>query len=239
MLKAALKSVLGSLGLTLSRASVDPACEGFDVYLRRANEQGLDLNDWLESEHGWESAEELLGQQSLFPEFPEGACVLEIGSGTGRHARHLAARLPRGRLICVDHSPWCRRFLADYFRGQPQVEVRPMEGWKLPAGDGELDMVFSNGTFIELKLGTIHRFVVEISRALKTGGLVIFDYLDIEREEAWRFLRASAPELDNCFTYHSGTTINKVFGDLGFTAITRHQVGKNTYVAFRKSGGDK
>jgi SAM-dependent methyltransferase len=237
MFKAALKSALGSVGLTLSRSSADPTCEGFDVYLRRATERGMDLNDWLESECGWESAEELLGQAALFPRLPEDARLLEIGSGTGRHARHLATLIPQGRLICVDHSPWCRRFLGDYFRNRPQVEVGPMDGWRLPAGDAELDLVFSNGTFIELKLGTIHRFALEISRTLKVGGRAVFDYLDIEREEAWRFLRESAPEFDNCFTYHRGATIDKVFGDLGFDAVARHQVGKNTYVAFRKSGG--
>lgn len=238
-MRTARKLVAGAFGLAglkVTRTGADPACEGFDVYLRRARAAGRDVNDWLESELGWEPSATLV-DTFIRPLVRPDSCIVEIGSGTGRHARHMAPLVPGGSLVCVDHSPWCRKFLRGYFRDCANVRVAAPRDGQLPASEGTVDLVFSNATFIELKLGTIRTLAREMARILKPGGCAVFDYLDTDREEAWDFLDRSGPELDTCYTYHSGTAMNRVFAGAGFAAGERRQEGKSTYVAFRRDGG--
>ncbi len=59
-------------------------------------------------------------------------CVLEIGTGGGACARHLAAALPAGRLVCVDIDPrWVaiahRRL--ERFRGRVEFVVADASEW--------------------------------------------------------------------------------------------------------------
>src|ERR687883_692434 len=66
----------------------------------------------------------------VFPHLrPEGQdVVVELGPGTGRFSRHLAARLTDGELRLVDHSPFVVDFLRRYFRANPRVSVHLNDG---------------------------------------------------------------------------------------------------------------
>ena len=97
-----------------------------------------------------------------------------------------------------------------------------------------VDLCFSNGAFIEFKLGTILLFAKEFWRILKRNGYVIFDYIDISTEEAWQHLKSQSAVHHRTFTYHCGHTIDKVFASVGFTVLERHQEDKSTYVVFQK-----
>lgn len=228
------RKVVSRLRALAGRPNVaDPACEGFDLYLARARAAGCDVNDWLESELGWEPARPLL-ERIVFPLLRDDPQILEIGSGTGRHARHFAPRLGRGRFLCVDHSAWCRDFLARYFGSDERFGVATLVDGRLPVPDAATDLVFSNGTFIELKLGRIAAFAAEAGRVLRPGGVAVFDYLDSGREEPWKFLRETGPALADCFTYHSADAIDRSFREAGLSPVDRHHEGKGTYAVFRK-----
>lgn len=209
--------------------------EGFPGYLEAAQGLGMDVNDYEESQLGWYPALELL-ERTTFPHLSEDSIVCEVGPGTGRFSRHILERIPRGELHLVDHSPWMVRFLAAYFRNQPNVHAVLGDGQSLPfQRDGWLDMVFIAGTVIALKLGTIRLYALECARVLKPGGLLIFDYLDPTVAEGWEHLHSEGRRLPDVYTYHAPQVVDRVLTEAGFEAFQRDQLGKSTYFTARKS----
>src|SRR5690242_6129964 len=99
------------LGYQLTPWRADDKSEGFEGYVRQAKEAGIDVNDWQEQALGWVPALPAL-ERIVFPSLQSDWQVIEIGPGTGRFSRFLAARLNRGGgLHLVDHSPWLVDFL--------------------------------------------------------------------------------------------------------------------------------
>jgi hypothetical protein len=97
-----------------------------------------------------------------------------------------------------------------------------------------VDFIFSNGTFIEMKLGTIYLLANEFARVCKPGGKVAFDFIDIETKEGWKYLESSSLEFSGCFTYHCAHTIEKLFVNAGFDLQDHWQYGKSKYIVFTK-----
>src|SRR5437763_13890095 len=89
---------------------VDPKAEGFIGYVEQARKAGLDVNDWQEQVLGWVPAVPQL-ERVVFPHLRPDSVVVELGPGTGRFSRHLAARLTQGELRLVDPSPYVVRIL--------------------------------------------------------------------------------------------------------------------------------
>jgi ubiquinone/menaquinone biosynthesis C-methylase UbiE len=178
-------------------------------------------------------------EEVLFPYLGKGSVVCEIGPGTGRQSRHIAARIaPEGVLHLVDHSPWCCRFLRQYFHSQRNVNVHLGNECSLDfLADESCDAVFSNGTFIGLKLGIIYLYAQEFSRILKPGCFCVLDYIDISTPEGWGYLEEQAEKLGNYFTYHTTGVIDRVFASSGFELVGRHQIGESTYVIMKKNSG--
>ena len=233
-LKRFVRASINRLGYDVTRIPTlqpDPKCEGFDRYLAAAQKAGLDVNDWIETVLKWEPALPIL-TELVFPYLHDNSCVCEIGPGTGRHARYIIPRISGGgALHLFDHSTWVQNFLRHYFAVNENVVVHDFDGWMLDMPDNSTDLVFSNGTFIELNLNTILIYSQEFWRICRRRAHVIFDYIDISTEEGWRFLESQPGD---CFTYHCGSTIDKVFTDRGFIVVKRLQVGKSTYVVFTK-----
>jgi ubiquinone/menaquinone biosynthesis C-methylase UbiE len=209
----------------------DPLCEGFDRYVEAARAAGMDVNEWIDTVLGWGSPRPIL-QEMVLPHLHREAIVCEIGPGTGRHARHLLEWIPGGELHLFDHSQWVRTFLRDYFVGAANVLVHECDGKTLEMEASSVDLVFSNGTFIELKLGSIFLYARECARVVKPGGLVVFDYIDIEAEDAWNHLETHAATFGDCFTYHAGRTLDRLFRRCGFELVERRRFG-HTFVAYR------
>ncbi len=235
-LKRLARRFLSSLGYDTSKrkpSKADPLCEGFDRYLFESTKAGIDVNDWIEEQLGWEPALPTL-RKVVFPYIEQTSCVCEIGAGTGRHARHIIPLIGKGKLHLFDHSSWIRSHLKNYFSKVENVYVGECDGASIGLAADSVDLCFSNGAFIEFKLGTILLFAKEFWRILKRNGYVIFDYIDISTEEAWQHLKSQSAVHHRTFTYHCGHTIDKVFASVGFTVLERHQEDKSTYVVFQK-----
>ena len=228
---------LTALGCDTSRRKIskaDPLCEGFDKYLVEATKAGMDVNDWIEEQLGWEPALPTL-RKVVFPYLDQTSCVCEIGAGTGRHARHIIPLLGRGKLHLFDHSSWIRGHLKNYFSEKENVYVGECDSASIGLATDSVDLCFSNGAFIEFKLGTILLFAEEFWRVLKFNGYAVFDYIDISTEEGWQYLKSQSAVHHRTFTYHCGHTIDKVFASVGFSFLERYQEGKSTYVVFQKT----
>jgi SAM-dependent methyltransferase len=221
-------------GYTLQPYRVDEKSEGFVGYVERAQQAGMDVNDWEERSLGWMPCLPAL-ERIVFPCLRPDWRVIEVGPGTGRFSRHIAARLPRGELWLVDHSIWMVGFLGRYFRDAPNVKVALNDGYVLPfEAGGWADLVFSAGTLVALKLGAIELYAREFNRVLKPGGRVIFDYIDPGTPEGWRHLTSQSPFLRSVYTYHAASAMEKVFTSTGFRIGERVQDGKSTYLTVFK-----
>jgi SAM-dependent methyltransferase len=196
---------------------------------------GMDVNDWIEQELGWDPALPIL-EKTTFPFLRDDSVVCELGPGTGRFSLHILKMLPKGALLLVDHSAWIVRFLQDYFQANPRVRVYRSDGNSLPFEATEyVDVIFSSGVFIELSLGFFYEYSRAFWEALKPGGHCILDYIDITTREGWEFLLSnSGTNLAKCFTYHTREALDRIFRSVGFEVLKRCQVDKSTYVVFRK-----
>ena len=181
--------------------------EGFPSYLRKAQTAHMDVNDWIEQELGWLPALPIL-EQTTFSYLTDNSVVAELGVGTGRWSRHLVKRLPHGEIHLVDHSAWIIKFLQDYFQGNPRVHCHLGNGFKVPfEREAWIDLIFSQGLFIELKLGQILLYAQEFYRMVKPGGRCVFDFIDITRREGWNYLETESASGHSTFTYYTLDTI--------------------------------
>lgn len=145
MLKSSVRRFLAGLGYELKSVSpVDSKCEGFDHYVQSAQSAGMDVNDWLESELGWPDGKAIV-EKHVVRHLKSDSVVCEVGSGTGRHAKHIAEHLTAGSLHLYDHSSYLQKFLVNYFRDDPAVQVHQSDGLKIDCSDDTVDLVFRQG----------------------------------------------------------------------------------------------
>jgi len=221
--------------IQISGKRPDARCEGFDKYVEAANKAGIDVNDWIEEVLQWGKALPTL-KDTVFPYLKNNACVCEIGSGTGRHARHILGYISEqgGMLHLFDHSAWLQKFLKNYFSAHQNVIVHDSDGRTIDMPNNSVDVIFSNGTFIEMKLGIIFNYSREFARAVKSNGYVIFNFFDISTTEGWRHLELHSANYGDCYTYHTGKTIETLFENAGFSLENRLQIGSSVFVVFKK-----
>lgn len=225
--------LLQMVGLRMSKLE-ETASLSFEQYVVPARAKGMDVNDYLELVVGWEPAKEVI-DAFVSPFRFRDCAIAEIGPGTGRHARFMLPGSSGDRLHLFDSSQWVRNFLKHYFPEDSRIIVHPFsQDYRLELPDSHVDIVFSNGTFIALKLGEIREYALESCRILKQGGHFIFDYLDITREAGWHYLHSQSCELANCYTYHTYDTILRVCRDAGFALHRSDPFGKSVYVNFVK-----
>lgn len=230
-IRRVVNTVLSPFGVEVRKASKENFGEGYPNYLKEAQKEGMDVNDWIEQKMGWSKTLPVL-DQVVFPYLRDDSVVCELGIGTGRWSRHLAKKLAKGELHLVDHSPWLVDFCEKYFQSKPQVRIYLNDGCSLPFPKTSwIDVIFSNGTFIYLKLSFFYLYSLEFFRVLKLGVHVIFNYIDPVTAEGWHFLQADS---NRWFTYHSCEVVDKVLSSVGFRIVTHQQIGKSTYVVARK-----
>jgi SAM-dependent methyltransferase len=228
-------TVLAPFGYEVKYRILNEKPEGFHEYLRKSKQARMDVNDWEEQELGWKPALPIL-KQTVFPYLECNSIVCELGPGTGRFSRHIMGAIPQGQLHLVDHSPWMVNFLRKYFQLDARVQVHLGDGSSLPFNrDSWVDIVFSAGTLIALKLGVIYLYARDFFRVLRTGGHAIFDYIDPTTPEGWAHLESQGKQPADVFTYHAPEVIDRVFSSAGFDPPQRRQLGKSTYVIATKA----
>ena len=146
--------------------------------------------------------------------------ICNLGVGTGRWARHIAAKLVKGELHLVDRDPGIVKFVGEYFQSNPRVHVHLNDGYCLPWDEPFVDTIFSGGTFIALKLGHIYLYSQEIFTVLKPGGYGVVEYIDVTSPGGWNWLEAqSNKNFADCYTYHSPEVMERVFSSAGFKIL--------------------
>jgi SAM-dependent methyltransferase len=106
------------------------------------------------------------------PPTPSGGTILDLGSGTGFWSLRLAARVPRGRIVCLDRSlellELARRRLAGANPAQAEFLHQDLRCLHLP--EQAFDLIFTSMTLAHVQEleGTLAR----LGDALKPGGWI-------------------------------------------------------------------
>jgi len=120
-------------------------------------------------------------QRFLDPYFAAGMTVVEIGSGGGRWTQYLARA---GHLIVVEYNPESFEYLRQRF---PDVRLTTYQtsGAEMDGiASGSVDFVFTFDVFVHLEPEVIGRYLNEIERVLRPGGVAVVHYGDIRKDIA-------------------------------------------------------
>ncbi|MBK9227688.1 MAG: class I SAM-dependent methyltransferase [Ignavibacteria bacterium] len=237
-----IKNILAKFGYQLVRKqkSLETVsknrAENFPLWLKEAEALGEDVNDYINRNVG--NPLELL-QKVVFPYLPaEASAVIEVGPGTGRFSRAIMDRIkanPHWKLYLLDHSQWIITFLTVYFEEYDNVYPILNDGLHVPViDDNSTDLIFSNGVFIELNLSRFYTYCNDSYRVLKPGGHIIFNYIDLEFDQAWEHMKKFSENPRFSFSYFTSNVIDKVFLEKGFRLMNRALVGNSTYVVYQK-----
>ena len=104
-------------------------------------------------------------------EIPDGADVLDLGSGTGTLAIWVAKKRPNARVVGLDADPKVVS-IAERKAAAANVKLRFDVGlcFELPYPDASFDRVLSSLLFHHLTRSDKRRTILEIHRVLKPGG---------------------------------------------------------------------
>lgn len=222
----------------------DLKAEAHPSYMKEAAEAGMDINDYQEIRLGFVESLPLL-KEIVFPLIDKlkDPNIIELGPGSGRWSRHIIKKIidnGGGSVILVDHSEWIVDFLRDYFKNvsdnKLSLTFSKCDGFKLPADTENFsaDLIFASNTFVALGIYFYYTYSHDFFRVLKNGGYCIFDYIDLNTEGGWKFLKQKTKEGLNYYTYYTFEAVDKVFRDAGFEYVSRYYYGKSTYLIYRK-----
>jgi SAM-dependent methyltransferase len=145
--------------------------------VKGAARRGLDVNDFIQEKQAWprflrqaeEYADRLVESGALSAAT---GCVVEIGAGSGRHARVIKRRFPGLRYIAYEADPVWR----DVLRKNYGLETEAFHGELLPgARDGSVDLLHAVLTFVYLPFLSVVSYLNEAARVVKSGGFLHFD----------------------------------------------------------------
>lgn len=101
--------------------------------------------------------------------------AVEIGPGGGRWTRYL---LGFGKLYVVDYFPQMLQELARNMN-RPNITFVKNNGTDFPGvPEGEIDYIFSFGTFVHLDLPLIQAYLKNIKPIIKPGANIVIQYSD-------------------------------------------------------------
>ena len=111
----------------------------------------------------------------MLKHFTPGSTILEIGPGAGRWTEPLQKMADR--LIIVDLSPKCIEICKKRFRNYDNIEYLINQGTNLDfIPDQSVDFIWSFAVFTHLSPKDTDRYLGEINRILKIGGIGIISH---------------------------------------------------------------
>ena len=123
------------------------------------------------------------------PLFPGGGTILEIGPGHGRWSQWLVERA--GLLVLCDLSPNCLDACRSRLAGKGRFRTHLSHAADLPPDlTGGVDAVWSYDCFVHVGPAECERYLVEIARVLRPGGVAVLHHADrgtgvLERFYGW------------------------------------------------------
>jgi SAM-dependent methyltransferase len=134
---------------------------------------------------------EILVQYGLQPD----GYVVDVGCGSGRLAKPLAEYLTTGKYLGIDIVPE----LVDYARNlvvRPDWRFEVAEGLCIPDQDGQADMVCFFSVFTHLLHEQSYVYLREARRVLKSGGKIIFSFLDFAVPCHWTVFESNVRDIN-------------------------------------------
>ena len=131
---------------------------------------------------------EMLRYYGLQPEHS----LIDVGCGSGRLAKPLASYL-RGPYLGTDVVPELVRY-AQKLCGRPEWRFATVDGLTIPAIDTHADMVCFFSVFTHLLHEQSYRYLEEAKRVLKSGGRIVFSFLDFAVPAHWTVFEATVED---------------------------------------------
>lgn len=147
-------------------------------------------------ERFWESGEETVATVlGWSPRAPVAGTAVEIGCGLGRMCRALARRFDRVIGVDISDEMIVR---ARELVTESNVEFLVSDGSSLEVvEEGSADLVFTFTVFQHIPdPAVVERYIEEIGRVLKPGGLAIFQWNNTSGALRWKVRRWLAPMLE-------------------------------------------
>lgn len=118
--------------------------------------------------------------------------LLEIGPGGGRFTEVL---LPRcDVLIAADTSASMLKRIRQRFPASEKVRCIHLDGTGLAAvADCTVDAAFSYGVFVHLQQWDIYRYLEEIARVLRPGGVALIQHSNTFSDAGWKYFLREVP----------------------------------------------
>jgi SAM-dependent methyltransferase len=136
--------------------------------------------DWSGMGEEWNASAEwkqALIDDVLLPTIPPGGTLLEIGAGGGRWSEVLVPRAER--TILVDVTPAVLEICRERLSEHSDVKYVLSHGSDLPGvEDGSVDAIWSFDVFVHIAPADQARYLDEISRALRPGGVAAIHHAD-------------------------------------------------------------
>lgn len=135
------------------------------------DEWNAETADWYAKKYG-EYATNRLAVDAL--DLSPDVVIVDVGCGTGAALRHVAARIPDGRLIGVDPVPRMVEIARERAASHPEgsrIDFREGPAEKLPLDDDSADIIFAFDSYDHWQ--DKQRGLAEIRRVLKPAGQLV------------------------------------------------------------------
>lgn len=178
----------------------------------------------------------------VLPYLDRSSRVVEIGPGGGRYTARLIGNC--AELIGVDVSGEMVRRAAERFRHHDSVRIQKGDGRTLAGiGDGEIDLVFSFNTFVQIGLEDLYGYLLEIGRVLRPGGHAVLQYAEFSGDEGWSYFLSQRnawsddPEQRGRFCELTLSSMDLLADRAGLEVARNQHVARDGLVVVRRPDG--
>jgi SAM-dependent methyltransferase len=125
---------------------------------------------------------------------PKNGYLIDVGCGSGRLVKPLLEYLS-GRYLGLDIVPELIEYASNSV-SRPEWRFEVCEGVRIPEQDGMADMVCFFSVFTHILHEHSYVYLQEAKRVLKSGGKIIFSFLDFAIPAHWSVFEASIRDLN-------------------------------------------